>query len=201
MKFSLLLLSLCLTLGISCTGQGNPKGKNKAAAELPAPIEDQIREMGLLREVEDSGYPFVNLIIEFPERQFKENFLLNLEELENMNPTIINQWVGQYVKFNYTSNVSNALLDIRLDGKSLLGMSDEDLTEGVQKITGVLSGATEVTSGDLPGTIYITDPHERSLEFSFFVTQEMTQAEGMIVEGFFEERAVNKIAAIIPVSK
>lgn len=196
MKFSLFVISVFLVLSYSCTGQGKSK-----TAELPAPVEDQISEMGLLKQVEDSEYPFVNLVIEFPERKFTENFLLNLEEVDNVNPEIIKKWVGKYVKFNYTSDIFNALLDIRLDGESLLGMSDGDLPEGTQKITGVLSGAAEATAGDLPDVIYIIDPHEGSVEFEFFITQEMTGAEGKIVEGFFDERTVNKIAAIVLPSK
>lgn len=197
MKYHLFTLSIYLMLSaVSCTGQGNPATKNKASAALPEPSEDQIRERGLLRQVEDSGYPFVNLTIEFPERRFEENFVLNLEEVENVDPATINKWVGKYVTFNYTSNIANALLDVRMDGTSLLGMSDEDLPEDVQKITGVLSGAAEVTTGDLPVLIRITDPHERSLAFEFFVTEELVKAEGMLVEGVFQERTSNNMMAI-----
>jgi hypothetical protein len=202
MKYHLFTLFICVMLGaVSCTGQGNPATKNKTTAALPEPTEDQVRERGLIRQIEDSGYPFVNLTIEFPERQFEENFVLNLEEVENVDQATINKWVGKYVTFNYTSNITNALLDVRMDGASLLGMSDEDLPEEVQKITGVLSGASEVTTGDLPVLIRITDPHERSLSFEFFVTEEMVNAEGMIVEGFFQERTSNTIMAITLVGK
>jgi hypothetical protein len=48
---------------VSCTGQGNPATKNKTTAALPEPTEDQVRERGLIRQIEDSGYPFVNLTI------------------------------------------------------------------------------------------------------------------------------------------
>lgn len=197
MKYHLFTVFVCMMLGVfSCTGQGNPATKNKAAAALPEPTDDQIRERGLIRQIEDSGYPFVSLTIEFPERQFEENFVLNLEEVENVDQATINKWVGQYATFNYTSNITNALLDVRMDGVSLLGVSDEDLPEEVQKISGVLSGATEVTAGDLPVLIRITDPHERSLAFEFFVTEELVNAEGRIVEGFFQERTSNTITAI-----
>lgn len=195
MKYHLFTLFICVMLGaVSCTGQ------SKTAA-LPEPAEDQIRERGLIRLMEDSGYPFVNLTIEFPERRFEENFVLNLEEVKNVDPATIYKWVGKYAAFNYTSNATNALLDVRMDGASLLGMSDEDLPEDVQKITGVLSGAAEVTTGDVPVLIRITDPHERSLSFEFFVTEEMVNAEGMIVEGFFQERTSNKIMAIALMGK
>lgn len=58
-----------------------------------------------------------------------------------------------------------------------------------------------VMLGDLPVLIRITDPHERSLAFEFFATEEMVNAEGMIVEGFFQERTSNTIMAIALVGK
>ncbi len=196
MKIYFVIALSCLMLSVSCTGQGKQGNKSTADKDLPEPTGEQIRELGLLKQVEDSGYPFFTLLIEFPERKFEEYFLLDLSEVTNLDPGSLNKAVGRYVSFLYTSNIINALLDMRQEGKSLLGISPEDLPEGLERATGILTGAGTPTEGDLPTRISVNDPHEFSLEFDAFVTPEMAEAEGNIVEVFFEKRTENKIAAI-----
>jgi hypothetical protein len=195
MKISFALAVCCLILSASCTGQGKPGNKN-AGPDIPEPTGEQIRELGMLKQVEDSGYPFFTLLIEFPERQFEESFLLDLSEVTTLDPGTLNKAVGSYVRFNYTSNIINALMDMRQEGRSLMGINPEDLPEGLERATGILTGATSPTEGDLPSRISVNDPHEFSLEFETFVTPEMVEAEGNIVEVFFDKRTENKIAAI-----
>lgn len=195
MKIQLAIAIFCLALSVSCTGQGKQGNKN-STPDIPEPTGEEIREMGLLKQVEDSGYPFFNVLIEFPERQFEEYFLLDLSQVTNLDPGTLNKAVGRYVSFNYTSNIINALMDMRKDGNSLLGLNPEDLPDGLERATGILTGAGSPTESDLPTRISVNDPHEFSLEFDAFVTPEMAEAEGNIVEVFFEKRTENKIAAI-----
>ena len=77
-----------------------------------------IIEFGLLINVEDSGYPFYTLTIEFPERGFTEYFVLNLEEVHNIDQPTLSNSVGKYLLFEYTSEINNALLDLVIDGVS-----------------------------------------------------------------------------------
>lgn len=196
MKIHLAIAFCCMVLSASCTGQGKQGNKSTAGQGLPEPTGEQIRELGLLKQVEDSGYPFFTLLIEFPERKFEEYFLLDLSEVTNLDPGSLNKAVGKYINFLYTSNINNVLLDMRQEGQSLLGNAPEDLPEGLERATGILTGAGTPTEGDLPTRISINDPHEFSLEFDVFVTPEMAEAEGNIVEVFFEKRTENKIAAI-----
>ena len=157
---------------------------------------DALREFGLLKSADDSGYPFYTVEIEFPERKFSEVFTLNLEEIPDVDPGILTGWVGQYVSFEYTSEVINALLDVRQNGKSLLGMKPSELPKGLKKISGTLSGATNVTEGDLPSLLRIHDPEDQSLEFEFFITPELVEAEGTLVVGFYDQRTENKIISM-----
>jgi hypothetical protein len=130
------------------------------------------------------------------ERKFSEVFTLNLEEIPDVDPGILTGWVGQYVSFEYTSEVINALLDVRQNGKSLLGMKPSELPKGLKKISGTLSGATNVTEGDLPSLLRIHDPEDQSLEFEFFITPELVEAEGSLVVGFYDQRTENKIISM-----
>ncbi|MFM9947122.1 MAG: hypothetical protein ACKV1O_04215 [Saprospiraceae bacterium] len=169
------------------TNEGDAKFSNAA---------NEIKERGLLKQVEDSGYPFVTLTIEFPERKFEASFSLNLEEAEGASASTISTWVGRYVAFTYTSELTNALLDLRQGGKSLLGMDNIELPSGLKKIKGTLSGAGEETTGDLPGEVTITPEEEDAQTFAFFITQEMVEANGEVVVGYYEVRTANDITSI-----
>ena len=190
--FSLMVLGI-----MSCTAQNG----SRQTASLAEPVGDEIREFGLITNIEDSGYPFFNCTVSFPERQMEEVFLINLEDPGMPNLEAFMTWKGQYAAFNYTSTLENTLLDIRQDGKSLLGIAAADLPEGLSRITGTLSGATAVTTGDLPGKIRIHDPESASLAFEFFITEEMVEVEGQLVEGWYDVRTMNKISGIMVVRK
>ena len=90
----------------------------------------------------------------------------------------------------------NALLDVRQNGKSLLGIKSSELPKGLKKLSGTLSGASKVTEGDLPSTIRIHDPEDQSLEFEFFITPELVEAEGTLVVGYYDQRTENKIVSM-----
>jgi hypothetical protein len=157
---------------------------------------DILKEFGLLKSAEDSGYPFYTLDIEFPERKFSEFFVLNIADLPELDPGILTAWEGKYVSFEYTSKIINALLDVRQNGKSLLGVKPSELPKGLRKISGTLSGATNVTEGDLPSLLRIHDHEDQSLEFEFFITPELVEAEGTLVVGFYDQRTENKIISM-----
>ena len=196
MKLPVMLLSIGFVLLNSCNGQ-------EKQTQQPAPTEKQeinegvaLKEFGLLKSADDSGYPFYTVEIEFPERKFSKLFILNIADLPELDPGILTEWEGKYVSFEYTSEIINALLDVRQNGKSLLGMKPSELPKGLKKISGILSGATNVTEGDLPSLLRIHDPEDQSLEFEFFITPELVEAEGTLVVGFYDQRVDNRITTI-----
>jgi hypothetical protein len=196
MKLQVLLLSIGFVFLNSCNGQEKQTREQAPAEKQEINEGDALREFGLLKSAEDSGYPFYNVEIEFPERKFSEVFTLNLEDIPDVDPGILAGWVGQYVSFEYTSEIINALLDVRQNGKSLLGVKPSELPKGLKKIAGTLSGATNVTEGDLPSLLRIHDPEDQSLEFEFFITPELVEAEGTLVVGFYDQRTENKIISM-----
>ena len=201
MNLPVLLLSISFVLLNSCNGQEKQTQKPTPREKQEINEEDTLREFGLLKSADDSGYPFYTVEIEFPERKFSEVFTLNLEEIPDVDPGILAGWVGQYVSFEYTSEIINALLDVRQNGKSLLGVKPSELPKGLKKISGTLSGATNVTEGDLPSLLRIHDPEDQSLEFEFFITPELVEAEGTLVVGFYDQRTNNRITTIKPAKK
>lgn len=201
MKLHVLLLSIGFAFLNSCSGQEKQTQHPASTEKQEIKEGDALREFGLLKSADDSGYPFYTVEIEFPERKFSEVFTLNLEEIPDVDPGILAGWVGKYVSFEYTSEVINALLDVRKNGKSLLGVKPSELPEGLKKISGTLSGATNVTEGDLPSLLRIHDPEDQSLEFEFFITPELVEAEGTLVVGFYDQRTNNRITTIKPAKK
>lgn len=196
MKLPVMLLSIGFVLLNSCNGQ-------EKQTQQPAPTEKQeinegvaLKEFGLLKSADDSGYPFYTVEIEFPERKFSKLFILNIADLPELDPGILTEWEGKYVSFEYTSEIINALLDVRQNGKSLLGMKPSELPKELKKISGILSGTTNVTEGDLPSLLRIHDPEDQSLEFEFFITPELVEAEGTLVVGFYDQRDDNRITTI-----
>lgn len=201
MKLPVLLLSIGFAFLNSCSGQEKQTQQPASTEKQELNEGDALREFGLLKSADDSGYPFYTVEIEFPERKFSEVFTLNLEEIPDVDPGILAGWVGKYVSFEYTSEVINALLDVRQNGKSLLGVKPSELPKGLKKISGTLSGATNVTEGDLPSLLRIHDPEDQSLEFEFFITPELVEAEGTLVVGFYDQRTNNRITTIKPAKK
>lgn len=210
MNLRICTFALLLSLFISCTANESKSATSEtkpltdSTAQLTATEpaaesatnDDGIKEKGVLKEVEDSGYPFATLTIEFPERKFQEYFTVNFEETKGADLQTIRNWVGQYVSFTYTSDLTNALLDVQVGGKSLVSEEKIELSANTKKVTGILNGADEETPGDLPGKVTITTSDNTVFSFPFFVTKELVDANGKSVTGFYEERTQNTITAI-----
>jgi hypothetical protein len=176
--FRMFNFTIVLLFSFSCKGIENTQSfdftkDTVVVNSSPAPANNEIPEMGLLIKVEDSGYPFFNLTIEFPERDFSENFVLNIEAVENISINQLNSYIGKYVKFNYTSEILYDLLDIYHNGTSVFGAEVAPEGEGVKSIEGILYGADQTTNGDLPGEVSVFADDGENHYFSFFITEEM----------------------------
>jgi len=159
-------------------------------------IDYGINEFGLLKDVEDSGYPLATLHIEFPERKFSEYFTINLEEVKNVNMGVLQKWKGKYVAFTYNSDLTNALVDLQINGKSAIHNEPMEFSDNVQIVVGVLRGATKVTESDLPSTISITTTDNQKLLFDYYITPEMVKINGRKVMAYYEEVVSNTITKI-----
>jgi hypothetical protein len=191
---------------ISCGGKGNNTHTLEADAKdaiflahnVPSEVQE-IPEMGLLLQVEDAGYPFTTLTIEFPERNFTEYFTINMESVENATITKLNSYIGQYVKFTYSSEFTYALLDLFYNGKSIFGAEIAPEGESIKAIAGVLYGAEQTTGGDIPGEVSVFADDGENLYFPYFITQEMVNVNEKWVTAFYETRTSNTIMSIVVV--
>jgi RNase P/RNase MRP subunit p29 len=192
-----IISTLFFTLFVACfTYVGkSAKKTNSTIYALTSLDDDTINERGLLKAVEDSGYPMATLTIEFPERNFTEHFIVNLEAVKGVNMNSLKKWVGKYVSFSYTSDFANSLMDLRINGKSIFNDNPIEITTETKKITGVLKGAKAETAGDLPDKISIVSK-DNNLTFDFFITKEVVNVNGKRVTGLYEERVENTIKSI-----
>lgn len=135
------------------------------------PSDEELNEFGLVNLVEDAGYPFYYLLIEFPERQMEIYFQVIVENL-NYTGSSLEELKGKYISFYYESDLENRLSDILSNGASVFGENgyhDEDM----YSVTGILSNAEEVSQGDLPGFFTITTNEGETLEFEYYISEEI----------------------------
>ena len=182
-----------------------PASKSTDEAETEIPVADGTDEesasaekTGLVQQVEDAGYPFFSLLLFADDTGVEEWYWCNVEAMPDMDADALVALEGKMVQLSYSSSTENALLDLRYEGNSVLGVADGDLPEGLQRLTGILSGTYTYEGGDLPGKISVSDPHEAVAEFEFFVTQEMKDLEGQIVEAWYDVRTINRVQGIRP---
>jgi hypothetical protein len=160
------------------------------------PSSNGIKEIGLLSKAEDSGYPFMSLTIEFPEKNRIESFTINLEEVPNVDINTVQNAVGKYISFEYDSNLDNMLYDLTFNDKSLFGEVATSSDDEILTITGILSNAAEATAGDLPGQVFITTEEEITEKFDVFITPEMVSANGKTVTGYYQKQVNNVITKL-----
>ncbi|MEZ0540411.1 hypothetical protein [Fibrella arboris] len=159
------------------------------------PGDDEISETGILKQVDGANYPIAILTIDFPTRSLTEQFAIDLEAVRTVRLSALAALVGKTISFRYTTEQTNALLDLEVGGRFLLDADAGVVTNETSKVTGVL-GADELTTGDVPGLLTITAPDGEVTEFPFIITSELLEVNGTTVTAFYEERTINTIRAI-----
>lgn len=159
------------------------------------PKEELVHETGILKKYEDGGYPFATLTFELPERKIEETISLNLEEVKNIDQEMLSKSVGKYLDFSYVSKFENALMDIQNNGKSIFKTDIIPVTKEMKSMTGVLNGADAVTGGDLPNMVSVSNA-EQTVEFEYYVTEEMVKFNGKTIKVFYEERTSNDLVEL-----
>jgi len=154
--------------------------------------DEALHETGLIKAVEDGAYPMYSVTIELPKAHLTQTFSLNVEAT-NIDQTALDKAVGQYVSFDYTSELVPNLIEIELNGKPLL---NDNTVDGLKKVTGTLSGAETVTTSDLPGLVTVTDSAGKQTNFPYYVAPEMMPANGKEVAVYYEVRTENNIVSM-----
>ena len=210
--FSLIVLFLSVSLISSCQQPVNKNNQKEiinsdkaeesqfeaddTKIEEQEPTDDEIREFGIIVNVEDGVYPMFIVTIEFPERQMEFDFNLNIESVAIDSEKLYNL-KGSYITFYYVIDDDNNIYDIRFKGKSLLGEYASQI-EGCDEITGILSGAEKETNSDLPDDMIVTDENGRKVIFVDFITPEMVEVNGKETTVYYRTRSSETITYIQP---
>lgn len=148
------------------------------------PTDDEIREYGIIKSIVDGQYPMFIVTVEFPKRQTKTDFSLNVEAI-SQTVSGLDSLIDTSVSFYYEDTSDNMLMDIHFKNKTLYGEYAPEIDASFKKITGILSGAESETAGDLPNTIYITDTKGYKMAFKEFITAEIVAKNGKTVTGYY----------------
>lgn len=123
------------------------------------PSDEDIQEYGIIEAIEDGGYPFFVVTVNFVERALKQDFNLNIEAI-SLDAEKLHQLRGKYATIFYTSELENSLSDLHYQGTSLFGEYAPEMDNSWKQITGTLQGANKPTPGDLPGKISVVNDKE-----------------------------------------
>jgi len=167
----------------------------KTASSYREPTENETREHGIIKSIEDGQYPMFIVTIEFPKRQTTTDFNLNIEAISQTSSDI-NSIIGKTLSFYYEDTSENMLMDIHFNNKTLYGEYAPELNDSYKSITGILSGAKKETAGDLPNTIYITDTSGKKMAFEEFITAEVVAKNAKKVTGYYYMRYKQTITYI-----
>lgn len=173
------------------TKQVNSNQSETEFAEEREPTDDELREFGKIINIEDGPYPMFVVTVDFVERQFQEDFNLNIEAID----LDVNQLYDLQDKFAviyYLSELENNIDDIFYEGKSIFTGSSQPV-HPEEFVEGILEGAYEVSSGDLPDEVTVTDDYGNVTTFEYFITPEMVEVNDKKVTVTYWSRGVETI--------
>lgn len=155
------------------------------------PNDDEIREFGLIADLQDAAYPIFIVLVEIPERGQTFEFNMNVEAAE-----LSHDWpefTGKYATIYYQIDELINVFDLQYQGASTQGEYAPPIDPTWESITGILSGADR-PSGDLPIDLSIKTANGKSISFEYFVDDLVMQANGQNVEIFYEMTELEMIS-------
>ncbi len=183
MAAAALLLSAC---------QPAPAAKTDEASA--AVLANSQTAAATITAVTDAGYPMFAVTATVADQPLE--LLLNAEEadLGGVEPAAL---AGKAVTLGYASKEELSLIDVRADGRSLLGEAAPKADDPAWSVvTGTLSGAARPTAGDLPDVIEIADAQGAKHAFEYFITPEIAAANGKLVTGYYVASTVNRVTSV-----
>lgn len=169
-----------------------PKTTVQPAEGKREPNGEEVREFGLITEIEDGPYPFFSVTMAFPERNASASFTVNIEDIAQ-DSVQLNALRGRYASIYYIPKMEHMLMDLQYNGASVQEDGAPDPAQALERMTGVLSGADSVTAGDLPDVVSITDAQGRKIEFEVYVADSMVAVNGKTVTAFYYTRGTQII--------
>lgn len=196
MTLKLVFTALAVAVALAAC-QPPPAANTSDSTEVIAPpSEGEIRTEATITAVADAGYPMFALTATVPGKPAPLQLLLNAEaaDLRGVAPA---SFKDKAVTLTYASRWEPSLVDIRVDGRSLLGAdAPKTVDPALTVLTGALSGADAPTASDLPDTIEVTDAAGKKTAFEYFITPGIVAANGKQVTTYYRTDSVNRVTAL-----
>jgi hypothetical protein len=170
----------------SSSSQSTEEADTRVTASRSASTSPADEATVRIKTIEEGAYPFYTLLAETI-KGAPLVLSLNLEEVGNLTPDALNNLLEKSVWVRYKTQQEDAVMDIELNGKTLLGEYGGQRESGWKKVGGVLS-ASEVSQGDLPGTIHVVSTDGTKHQYKFYITEEVAQAHGKQVVVYYDPR-------------
>ena len=189
----------------ACQPTATPPAVSPAPAPPPAasdslPLGD-FKVVGILTKVEDAAYPMFALTVDTGDGKEPLGLLFNNEEAKKSPADLeINTLQGKRVAIDYTRRNELQMLTMMLDGKDILYHDPAYPKPAPESsVTGKLDGFTELSGGDLPDTLTVTDSAGKKYDFEAFVSEEaVVAANGKTVTVGYDTRPREDVTAITP---
>ncbi len=146
--------------------------------------------------VEDGAYPmfFVHVIAPGQSSELPLDLNAEVADLGGKSP---GDFDGKNATVTYVVESKPNLVDLRVADKTILGDAAPTVPlDGKSAVTGVLSGAGEISGGDLPGEITVTDAGGKATTFAYYVTPSMRPANGRQVTAYYTDDTRNRVTAM-----
>ncbi|WP_411827832.1 hypothetical protein [Luteolibacter sp. AS25] len=159
-------------------------------------VGSELSASGIVKKVEDAGYPILVITLSCGKEGEEMDFILDAEAVGVTETQLLEVKDGRAVKFHYTAEKLNNVYDIRIGEKSLFGISTPKVDPDWKAVSGILGGVEEETAGDLPEEITISDKNGEVVKLPVFVTREMVLANGSRVTAYYDDHVSHEITRV-----
>jgi hypothetical protein len=167
-------------------------------ANVRALAEGETRVEGRITQIEDGGYPRYTLHIQPDEGDPLSFYLDDSSQPDLGGAESAGAYEGQRAIVYYKTVELFDLHDMRTAaGVSLIHDDGRAPPPAADTITGTLRGA-EVSNGDLPDIVTVTDAQGATREFEFFVDDQLAAANGQQVTAHYYASTRDEVTLVHP---
>ncbi|HVY90033.1 MAG TPA: hypothetical protein VG942_14280 [Hyphomonadaceae bacterium] len=173
-------------------------------ATSPATASDPLgtfKANALIMKVEDAGYPMSSLMVDLGDNKGAVPMLFNNEYAVKKPADLeVSSLAGKRANISYTRKTELDMATMLVDGKDVLHHEPGDPASNPKlSVTGKLTGVKELSHGDLPDKLVVTDSAGKTYEFEAFVSEPaVVAANGQTVTVGYDEDVQTHIDEISP---
>jgi hypothetical protein len=188
----------------ACQPQSPAPAPTATASPTATPAADdgaalgEFRRTGTVTKVEDAGYPMFVVFFDFGDGKPPVSFLFNDAESTKPADTELSALVGKRVEVAYSRKPELHVSAVLLEGHDIMTRDPgEPGTPPGESVTGKLDGPTEISHGDLPDELTVTDAAGKVFTFpAFVIDQAVIDARGKTVTAYYTESTTELITSI-----